>query len=452
MQKRVNTLTYRLQALLSLGTLALAQQTLTAATTPNIESAAVNSSANQITIIGTNLAPATGSPTVRLEGTQLALVTWNSTKILAGLPAGLGPGTFKLTVTTGNTVGSFDVTNGVVGPQGPAGPQGTAGATGPAGPQGPAGPTGPQGPAGALSLPASAAVASSNAPVLALSNAGAGAWAVGIQGVGGTATGQYYAPAGTGLQGNGGDSNGNSSIGGWGVMGQGGNAVFSTDLAGDGGYFQGGAITGNYGGTGVDAYGGPATGSGPGGVGIFAQAGYSPTNTPGSAAELWGNVNVYGNLSKSAGSFEIDHPLDPANKYLYHSFVESPDMMNIYNGNVITDGSGYAMVALPDWFEALNRDFRYQLTTVGQQAQAWIAAEVANRTFAIRTDRPSVKVSWQVTGIRQDAWANAHRIPLEVDKDASDQGHYIHPELFGHAGEPSIVELRHPRPKPPQKP
>jgi hypothetical protein len=82
------------------------------------------------------------------------------------------------------------------------------------------------------------------------------------------------------------------------------------------------------------------------------------------------NVSIGGSLSKGSGSFRIDHPLDPANKYLYHSFVESPDMMNVYNGNVVTDKNGRATVALPDYFEALNRDFRYQLTVVGQFAQA----------------------------------------------------------------------------------
>ena len=50
-----------------------------------------------------------------------------------------------------------------------------------------------------------------------------------------------------------------------------------------------------------------------------------------------GNVDVIGTLSKGGGSFKIDHPLDPANKYLYHSFVESPDMKNMYDGNVTTD-------------------------------------------------------------------------------------------------------------------
>ena len=66
-----------------------------------------------------------------------------------------------------------------------------------------------------------------------------------------------------------------------------------------------------------------------------------------------GNVSVTGTLSKGSGSFKIDHPLDPKNKYLYHSFVESPDMMNIYNGNITTDANGFATVEMPDWFEAL---------------------------------------------------------------------------------------------------
>jgi hypothetical protein len=144
-----------------------------------------------------------------------------------------------------------------------------------------------------------------------------------------------------------------------------------------------------------------------------------------------GKVDVYGTLSKGGGSFKIDHPLDPANKYLYHSFVESPDMMNIYNGNVTTDASGAATVELPEWFETLNRDFRYQLTVIGQFAQAIVASKVANHQFVIKTDKPNVEVSWQVTGIRQDAFANANRIQVEVEKAPADRGHYLYPELVG---------------------
>jgi hypothetical protein len=149
-------------------------------------------------------------------------------------------------------------------------------------------------------------------------------------------------------------------------------------------------------------------------------------------------LNVTGSLSKPAGTFKIDHPLDPANKYLYHSFVESPDMMNVYNGNISTDGFGLATVTLPDWFEALNRDFRYQLTVIGQFAQAMVASEISHNQFTIRTDKPNVKISWQVTGIRQDAYANAHRVQVEEDKPAQDQGHYLHPELFGAGPEQAV--------------
>jgi hypothetical protein len=148
--------------------------------------------------------------------------------------------------------------------------------------------------------------------------------------------------------------------------------------------------------------------------------------------DSFGNLTISGNLAKASGSFKIDHPLDPANKYLYHSFIESPDMMNVYNGNVVTDEDGFATVALPDYFEALNRDFRYQLTVIGQFAQAIVGQEIQNNRFLIQTDKGEVKVSWQVTGIRHDAYADAHRIQVEENKPPQEQGHYLHPELFGH--------------------
>jgi hypothetical protein len=163
------------------------------------------------------------------------------------------------------------------------------------------------------------------------------------------------------------------------------------------------------------------------------------------AGEFIGNVEVEGSLSKDGGSFKIDHPLDPANKYLYHSFVESPDMMNIYNGNVTTDAAGEAVVALPEWFETLNRDFRYQLTVLGQFAQAIVSGKVANHQFSIKTDKPNVEVSWQVTGIRQDAWANAHRIPVEEMKPEKERGFYRHPELYNAPPEKSVAWAHHPR-------
>ena len=148
------------------------------------------------------------------------------------------------------------------------------------------------------------------------------------------------------------------------------------------------------------------------------------------AGYFYGNVYVNGTLSKAGGSFKIDHPLDPANKYLEHSFVESPDMMNVYNGNITTDANGDATVTLPDYFEALNRDYRYQLTVIGQFAQAIVKDEIKDNRFTIKTDKPNVKVSWQVTGIRQDAWANANRIPVEDAKPANERGTYLYPQGY----------------------
>jgi hypothetical protein len=164
----------------------------------------------------------------------------------------------------------------------------------------------------------------------------------------------------------------------------------------------------------------------------------------GSAGFFDGNVSVTGNLSKSGGSFKIDHPLDPANKYLYHSFVESPDMMNVYNGNVTLDANGEAVVELPDWFESLNRDFRYQLTCIGGFAPIYVAQEIQRNSFRIAGGRAGLKISWQVTGIRQDAWANAHRIPVEEEKADSERGHYLHPDLFGAPEEKGIQWAHHP--------
>lgn len=127
----------------------------------------------------------------------------------------------------------------------------------------------------------------------------------------------------------------------------------------------------------------------------------------------------------------IDHPLDPGNKFLTHSSVESPDMMNIYNGNVILDSEGKAVVILPDYFEALNMEFRYQLTAIGSSGpNLFIADEISDNKFQIAGGKPGMKVSWQVTGIRKDPYAKAHKSDVELDKNQSQKGKYLHPEVY----------------------
>lgn len=165
------------------------------------------------------------------------------------------------------------------------------------------------------------------------------------------------------------------------------------------------------------------------GYGVFGKA----FNSSGYAGYFEGKVHIAGTLSKSGGSFKIDDPRDPENKYLVHSFVESPDMMNVYNGVTTTNSEGLANVQLPSYFNTLNKDFRYQLTVIGGEgfALAKIEREIENNMFVIRTNEPNVKVSWQVTGVRQDPWANANRIVPEQEKPENEKGKYLNPEVYG---------------------
>ena len=151
-----------------------------------------------------------------------------------------------------------------------------------------------------------------------------------------------------------------------------------------------------------------------------------------------GNVHVDGNMTKGGGDFKIDHPLDPENKYLHHSFVESPDMKNIYDGVIVLDEKGEGTIELPNWFEALNKDFRYQLTCIGGFSKVYISEEIKNNQFKIAGGSLGLKVSWMVTGIRKDPYAEKHRIPIEEDKPPNEKGKYIYPELYGKSKEMAV--------------
>jgi hypothetical protein len=203
--------------------------------------------------------------------------------------------------------------------------------------------------------------------------------------------------------------------------------VFGKSTSYDGVY---GSSSGPAGAAGVEGF---SSGAGDGvlagstdGPGLYA---YS---TNGSAGYFEGDVYVTGTFSAPTKNFKIDDPLDPAHKYLQHTSVESPDMMDIYNGNVTTDAHGFATVRLPAWFQALNRSFRYQLTIVGTRGwNARVVEPIAHNRFTIQSDRSRVEVSWQVTGIRHDPYANAHRTQVIVPKAAADQGKYLYPLLYG---------------------
>jgi len=188
------------------------------------------------------------------------------------------------------------------------------------------------------------------------------------------------------------------------------------------------------GGIGAWLFGGDVDDGGTGttGEGLLVWTGETNSGTVGLAADFEGDVFVDGTLSASVKDFKIDHPQDPANKYLVHTSVESSEMMNIYTGNVTTDELGLAIVTMPSWFSAENTDFRYQLTVVDERfAQAVVSKRMDNNQFTIHTNASNVGVSWQITAVRQDAYAKAHPLVVEQLKKDNERGFYQHPELYG---------------------
>ncbi|MBU0763477.1 MAG: hypothetical protein KJ607_01440 [Bacteroidetes bacterium] len=152
-----------------------------------------------------------------------------------------------------------------------------------------------------------------------------------------------------------------------------------------------------------------------------------------------GDVHVNGTLSKSGGTFRIDHPQDPENKYLVHAFMESPEMKNVYDGIVMLDTEGRSTVTLPSYFGELNRDFRYQLTPVGASApNLFIEQKTVDNQFVIAGGQPGMEVCWQVTGIRKDPWAQQHPVVVEEEKTPETKGKYLHPDLYGQPAEKAM--------------
>jgi hypothetical protein len=143
-------------------------------------------------------------------------------------------------------------------------------------------------------------------------------------------------------------------------------------------------------------------------------------------------------LVTGAKAFRIDHPFDPQNQFLLHYCTEGPQPLNVYGGSVVTDGQGYATIELPDYFEAINRDFRYQLTVIDEGPDfvlAKVAKRIENNQFTIRTSSPAVEVSWEVTAVRNDPYVRAHGAPVEMAKTPDEQGRFLRPELYDQPAE-----------------
>ncbi len=161
------------------------------------------------------------------------------------------------------------------------------------------------------------------------------------------------------------------------------------------------------------------TGANPGSIILAASGGKVGigTSTPAHTLDVKGDIHASGAITGSSKNFRIDDPLDPEHKYLYHASIESSEMKNMYDGVALLDSHGEAEVILPEWFEALNQDFRYQLTAVDAPGpNLYVKEKIQNNRFRIAGGQPGAEVSRQVTGVRHDAWAKAHPLQVEEEK------------------------------------
>ncbi len=223
-------------------------------------------------------------------------------------------------------------------------------------------------------------------------------------------------------------SNGNDGIRGVasaaaksGVYGQSSNA---------GGYGVVGRNTssGSFGGLGHESFGVYAESTGPYAYAVFARS--SGGNASG---YFTADVNIGGNLNAGGTkNFRIDHPFDPTGSYLVHAAVESSEVLNQYSGTAILDEDGTVVIELESWFGAINTDLRYQLTAIGGAApNLHISREVVDNGFEIAGGSPGLKVSWQITARRNDAYMQQYPFEVEVPKTGVESGTYLCPECHG---------------------
>src|SRR5215207_7523985 len=183
-------------------------------------------------------------------------------------------------------------------------------------------------------------------------------------------------------------------------------------------------------------------------VGVWGESengvGVVGVSADGTAGHFNGFVEILGDLRVDGDkAFRIDHPLDPENKYLLHNAVESSERKNVYDGLAQLDQDGAAWVDLPEWFEALNGDFRYQLTAIGGAApNLHVAEEISESRFKIAGGEGGMKVCWQATGSRKDPWAAANPFVVEEEKPEEKRGLYLEPSLYDAPEAQSVITGR----------
>ncbi len=150
--------------------------------------------------------------------------------------------------------------------------------------------------------------------------------------------------------------------------------------------------------------------------------------------------------SSGVKTFMIDHPLDPANKLLKHFSMESPEVLNMYRGNIVLGPTGEATVTLPSYFESINnQNYSYHLTPVGAPAQLYIKQEINNKEFVVGGGAPGMKVSWTVYAERNDPYLQQYpeERQVEIQKTGANAGKYISPALYGMPANMSMFKKTH---------
>ncbi|MFO1100241.1 MAG: DUF2793 domain-containing protein [Xanthobacteraceae bacterium] len=148
------------------------------------------------------------------------------------------------------------------------------------------------------------------------------------------------------------------------------------------------------------------------------------------AINVKNNLAVVGSLSKGAGSFLIDHPLDPLDKDLKHGFVEAPRYDLLYRGRITLAG-GQATVDI----DAASRMTAGTFAALTQNADVTSlcnrsgfarvrATEIAGGTFTILCEdaNSADEIAWVVLAERHD--------PFIINDDGSwtDQDGRLVPE------------------------
>jgi hypothetical protein len=212
-----------------------------------------------------------------------------------------------------------------------------------------------------------------------------------------------------------------------------GNAISAYAPGGSGiGVYAEGGIVGRVGGAGTGVLG-----ESPSGYAVYSKG----------HCRVTGDLRVTGAITQPYGSVTLDDPTNPAGSVLEHAHVASSERLTVYSGNVDLDAAGEAVVKLPAWFEALNDDVRYQLTPIGAAASLYVKHAVAKGRFTIAGGSAGLKVSWQLTARRKDAWSVAHPLRVQSPKRGKLKGRYLNPIEHGRSRDELANRVEYAKPK-----